>query len=222
MQKDLNISDFFPNQKKNVFEPCKAIRRLLYKLKAVRLVVGDQMELMVDLHTRFSPDEAIWFCREAEDLDLFLVEDPIRSENVTSYRNLRKSVRVPLAAGEQWASKWEFRQAIEEELIDYARIDLCVAGSLTEARKIAGWCETHYIKILPHNPLGPVCTAASLHLNIATNNSGPQELVPPLISCYPMCSNVHLNSKVTKLHYQMSLAWALNLIKKRQRIILEK
>ena len=39
---------------------------------------------------------------------------------------------------------------------DYARIDLCIVGGLTEARKIANWCETHYIKIVPHNPLGPV------------------------------------------------------------------
>ena len=54
---------------------------------------------------------------------------------------------------------------IEEEWIDYARIDLCIAGGFTEARKIAGWSETHYIKLATHNPLGPVSTAACLHLN---------------------------------------------------------
>ena len=60
--------------------------------------------------------------------------------------------RVPLAAGEQFAGKWEFRELIEEELIDYARIDLCIVGGITEARKIAGWCETHYIKLAHAQP----------------------------------------------------------------------
>ncbi|MGC8781321.1 MAG: enolase C-terminal domain-like protein [Anaerolineae bacterium] len=80
-----------------------------------------------------------------------------------------------IAAGEQFSSKWEFRQLIEEEWIDYARIDLCIVGGFTEARKIAGWCETHYIKLATHNPLGPISTAACLHLNLATPNFGVQE-----------------------------------------------
>jgi len=77
--------------------------------------------------------------------------------------------------GEQFSSKWEFRQLIEEEWIDYARIDLCIIGGFTEARKIAGWCETHYIKIALHNPLGPISSAACLQLNLATSNFGVQE-----------------------------------------------
>jgi galactonate dehydratase len=64
---------------------------------------------------------------------------------------------------------------VEEEWIDYARIDLCIAGGLTEAKKIAGWCETHYIKLATHNPLGPVSSAACLHLNLACPNFGVQE-----------------------------------------------
>jgi galactonate dehydratase len=64
---------------------------------------------------------------------------------------------------------------IEEELLDYARIDLCIVGGLTEGRKIANWCETHYIKIVPHNPLGPVSAAACLHLDVATDNFAVQE-----------------------------------------------
>ena len=82
---------------------------------------------------------------------------------------------MPLAAGEQFSSKWEFRQLIEEDWIDYARIDLCIIGGFTEARKIAGWCETHYIKLALHNPLGPISSAACLQLNLATSNFGVQE-----------------------------------------------
>lgn len=166
-----------PEPEGYIFHPRESVRKLLDQLRAVRQLVGNRMELMVDLHTRLSPSDAIWFCREAEPLNLFLVEDPIRSEFVAGYRNIRKHVNLPIAAGEQWASKWEFRQAIEENLIDFARIDICIAGGITEARKIAAMAETHQIQILPHNPLGPVCTAASLHLDLAVDNAGPQEII---------------------------------------------
>lgn len=171
--------------KENLFEPRTAVRQLVAQLEAVRLEIGNEMELMVDLHTRLSPAEAIWFCRQVERLNLFVVEDPIRSESPTSYRHVRQHVNVPLATGEHWCNKWEFRQAIEEELADYIRIDVCLAGGFTETKKIAGWAETHHIQILLHNPLGPVCTAAALHLDLACNNAGPQEVIFPPANMLP-------------------------------------
>ncbi len=136
-------------------------------------------------HPLLDPAEAVWFCRVIEPFGLFVVEDPIRSEYWQGYRMIRQHVNVPLAAGEQWANKWEFRQAIEEDLIDYVRVDLCIAGGLTEAKKIAGAAETHYMKLLLHNPLGPICTAACLHLDIACPNAGPQEVVFPPATMLP-------------------------------------
>lgn len=174
-----------PASQDNRFESREAVARLARQLKAVREAVGDKMELMVDLHARTNPPEAIWFCREVEPLNLFVVEDPIRSEHMAGYRHIRQHVNVPLAAGEQWANKWEFRQAIEEELIDYARIDIGIAGGLTEAKKIATMAETHFIQILPHNPLGPINTAAALHLDLSCNNAGPQEVVFPPATMLP-------------------------------------
>jgi galactonate dehydratase len=93
-----------------------------------------------------------------------------------SFHQLARHVAVPLAAGEQFATKWDFRELIEEDLIQYCRIDLCICGGITEARKVAGWCETHYVSLAPHNPLGPVSTAACLHLDLATSNFAVQEL----------------------------------------------
>jgi galactonate dehydratase len=116
-----------------------------------------------------------------EPYNLFFVEDPLRSENPATLKLIRMRTSVPLAVGEQFASKWAFREAIEQELMDYCRVDLCIAGGLTEARKIAGWCETHYIHLAPHNPLGPVSTAACLHLCLSSPMVGVQELaVPPM------------------------------------------
>ncbi len=168
-----------PNAVEGVFRPAEAMGRTLAQLRAVRETVGDGLELMVDLHTRVSPAEALWFCRECEPLRMFVVEDPIRSEHAAGYRHIRSHTSVPLAAGEQWATKWEFRAAIEEELIDYVRADLCLTGGITEGKKIAAMAETHLVQLLLHNPLGPVCTAASLHLDLACDNAGPQEVLWP-------------------------------------------
>ncbi len=77
--------------------------------------------------------------------------------------------------GEQFASKWDFRELIDHDLMDYARVDLCIAGGLTEGKKIAGWCEGHYIDMAVHNPLGPVATAACVHFNLAVPNFAVQE-----------------------------------------------
>lgn len=158
------------------FEPAAAVRRALGDFAAVREAVGDEVEIIIDLHTRFDPADAIRFCRDVEQYRPFFIEDPIRMENFETFRKLARHVHVPLAAGEQYATKWEFRQQIEEELMDYARIDLCIAGGITESLKIAHWCETHSIMIAPHNPLGPVSTAAGLHLDLACGNFAVQEL----------------------------------------------
>ena len=142
----------------------------------VRQVVGSDVQVCLDVHTRLDTEHTIALCRELEQYKPYFIEDPLRSENAGSYRTLARHVRVPIAAGEQWTGKWAFREVIEEELISYARIDLCNVGGLTEALKITHWCETHYIDIVPHNPLGPVSAAACVALCMASTNVGVQEM----------------------------------------------
>ncbi len=158
-----------------ILEPVPAIRRAVAEFEALRSALGDDVGLCLDAHTRLSPPDAIRLCREVAPYRPFFVEDPIRSESPQAFHLLREHIDVPLAAGEQFASKWEFRELIDHDLIDYARVDLCIAGGLTEAKKIAGWCEGHYIDMAVHNPLGPVSTAACLHYNLAIPNFCVQE-----------------------------------------------
>ncbi len=164
-----------PQQPGRVLEPRPAIKMALQQLEAVRDAVGEDIELCLDVHTRLDLPDAVRLCRESERFRPYFMEDPLRAENAHLYRRLREQTAVPIAAGEQFAGKWEFREVIEEDLIDYCRVDLCIAGGLTEARKIAGWCETHAIKLVTHNPLGPVSSAACLQLNLATSNVAVQE-----------------------------------------------
>lgn len=103
-----------------------------------------------------------------------LVESCLETK-AEGWKFVRQHAGVPIATGELCAGTWELRELIEEDLIDYCRLDVCVAGGITESRKIAGWCETHHIKLATHNPLGPVSSAACLHLNLACSNVGVQE-----------------------------------------------
>ena len=157
------------------FEPGEAVRESIRMFDAVRQALGDTVEICFDIHTRLDPADAIQLCRAVEKYRPFFMEDPIRSENTHSFRYLREHIDVPLAAGEQFSSKWEFRQFIEEDLIDYARVDLCICGGISESKKVANWAETHYIKLATHNPLGPVSSAACLNLNLAVSNVGVME-----------------------------------------------
>ena len=163
----------------DILEPRTVVLTSIKQIQAVREAVGDEIEICFDVHTRLDLPDAVWLCQEVEQFRPFFIEDPLRAENPDSFKTLRPRTTVPLAAGEQFCSKWEFRQLIEEEWIDYARIDLCHAGGLTEAKKIAGWCETHYIKLALHNPMGPISTAACLHLNLCCPNFGVQEQAQP-------------------------------------------
>ena len=114
-------------------EPIESMRLAVEQVSRVREAVGPDVQILLDAHTRLDTAHVVQMCKDLEEFKPFFVEDPIRSENPGSYRNLRNQVRVPLAVGEQWVSKWAFRQVIEEELMDYARIDLCIVGGITEA-----------------------------------------------------------------------------------------
>ena len=160
----------------STLEPVESMKIAVEQMGRVREAVGPDIQIAFDAHTRLDTAHVVQMCKEMEPSKPFFIEDPIRSENQGSYRNLRRQVNLPIAAGEQWASKWPFREVIEEDLIDYARIDLCIVGGLTEALKITHWAETHYIDIVPHNPLGPVSAAACVALCMASSNVGVQEM----------------------------------------------
>ena len=85
-------------------------------------------------------------------------------------RRCARLTDVPFAIGEEFASKWQFLPYIERDIHQFNRIDVCNVGGLTEAMKVAGWSEAHYVDMMPHNPLGPVCTAATVHFAAAVAN----------------------------------------------------
>jgi galactonate dehydratase len=153
-----------------LFEPWDTIGRTADWVTQLRAAVGSGPVLGVEYHHRLSVAEAASFCQRMPAGTLDWLEEPIRDETPEAYEALRKLTPVPFAIGEEFSSKWQFLPYIERGILNYARLDICNVGGFTEAMKVAGWCEAHYIDLMPHNPLGPVCTAASIHLAAAIPN----------------------------------------------------
>ena len=159
----------------SVYDASRALRRSVGTLEAVREAVGPEIDICVDVHQRLSPARAVEYCRAIAAVAPLFVEDPIRPEDPSAYRQLRNRVPVPLASGENLYSKWQFRPLIEEELVDYLRLDLGAAAGFTESRKIAASAETHYQEIVPHCARGPLLELATIHFSFATPNLAVQE-----------------------------------------------
>lgn len=154
----------------HLFEPRESIGLTATRLTELREALGPDPVLGIDYHHRLSVAETASFCQRMPAGTLDFLEEPIRDECPEAYAALRGMTPVPMAIGEEFSSKWAFLPYIERGLTNFARIDICNIGGFTEAMKVAGWAEAHYIDLMPHNPLGPICTAATIHLAAAVPN----------------------------------------------------
>lgn len=153
-----------------VFNPQDGISFAASTLPAARRALGPKVMLGIDIHHRLSMAEAGQLCAKLPADVLDFLEEPIRDETPSAYAALRRMTGIPLAIGEEFTSRRQFQPYVEDGLCDFARIDVCNVGGLTEAMGIAAWCASHGIDMMPHNPLGPICTAASVHMSAVTSN----------------------------------------------------
>ncbi|MEP7356224.1 MAG: mandelate racemase/muconate lactonizing enzyme family protein [Anaerolineales bacterium] len=153
-----------------VYEPRDTIAPTVAMLTQARAEIGTDIALGLDYHHRLSLAETASFCQRLPSGTLDFLEEPIRDESPEAYAALRQLTHVPLAVGEEFSSKWQFAPFLERHLTDYVRVDICNVGGFTEAMKVAGWAEAHYLDLMPHNPLGPISTAANIHLAAAVPN----------------------------------------------------
>ncbi|PLS76836.1 MAG: galactonate dehydratase [Chloroflexi bacterium] len=160
----------------DIWEPRESIGYTAKWLVKVREALGGELTLGIDYHHRLSIAETASFCQRLPTGTLDFLEEPIRDETPEAYAALRRLTQVPFAVGEEFCSKWQFLPYIERHLTDFARLDICNVGGFTEAMKVAGWAEAHYIDLMPHNPLGPICTAATIQFAAAVPNFAWQEV----------------------------------------------
>jgi L-alanine-DL-glutamate epimerase-like enolase superfamily enzyme len=146
-----------PNTTYNTHE---RINQLAADCVFAREGVGKNGDWCIDFHQRFDLVDALRGCDLIQNLAPYFVEDPVRAEAfLEDLPILRRSVKVPLAAGEEWGYRWEFNKLVENHTIDYIRATLPNVGGITEMLKIAALCDTHFVGIIPHFT-GPISTAA--------------------------------------------------------------
>jgi len=160
-----------------VFEPKVYMLRALKMLEAVRAALGDEIELLHDVHERVSPTQALQFAKDVERFKLFFLEDPFAPEDTGWFRILRQQCSTPIAMGELFNSPHEWTPLIAERLIDYIRIHVSQAGGVTPCRKIAAMAEIFGVKTAWHGPgdVSPIGHCANIALDLACWNFGIQE-----------------------------------------------
>ncbi len=141
------------------------VRSTAKRAEALRKALGDEALLMCDAHGRFRPPVAIRQGKALEPYDLTFYEEPVPPDNIQSLKTVREAgLTMDLATGERAFTRWGYRELIENQLVDVIQPDVCHDGGIKETLKIAAMAETYNIALAPHNPNGPVATAASVHV----------------------------------------------------------
>jgi galactonate dehydratase len=147
-------------------------------VKAMREAVGDSIDIMVDCHARPSPRMGMQFAKALEPYGLYFFEEPCWPETIDDIALIQRAVSTPIATGERLVGLHAFRELLEKRAASVIQPDLTHCGGLTEARRIAALADAYRVGIAPHNPQGPVSTAASLEFGFATPS-------------YIICESVH-------------------------------
>jgi mannonate dehydratase len=173
-------TNFKPLHDKPFFEPAYAMRRGIKLLETCRAELGEEVELLHDMHERYTPNEAVNFCKEVEKLKLFFIEDPLSPEDIAYFRQIRQQCATPIAMGELFNSPHEWQPLITERLIDYIRCHVSQVGGFSPARKIAVLAENFGVRTAWHGPgdVSPVGHMAHTTLDITAYNFGIQEYSP--------------------------------------------
>jgi mannonate dehydratase len=169
------------------WDPAKSMLASVQGAERLRAEFGDDIEIFFDAHTMFSPIETVQVANMLAPYRLFFYEDPVRPFNGQSLRLVRQKVDIPLATGEQFSHKWEFQPLIEEELVDYLRIDVAHAGGITEGKKILNAAEIHGQRSALHHASSPINGVVCLHIDCSIQNFGIQEWMefPELQEIFP-------------------------------------
>ena len=144
-------------------------------MRQYRKAVGDEVDLCIEIHRQLAPAEAVVLAKGIEPYRPYFYEDPILPDNFDAMGLVAQQVSIPIATGERLHTIYEFAMLLARGAVQYVRPDVCMCGGLTGAKKIAALAEAHHAGVVPHNPLGPVSTAACLQLAACIPNFALQE-----------------------------------------------
>jgi galactonate dehydratase len=144
-------------------------------VEAVHDAIGPSNELLIEMHGRFSPHEALRIAKMLEPFNPAWIEEPVPPDNLASLAVVSRGTNLPVATGERIHDRAEFRELFELQAAAIIQPDIGHIGGILETRKLAATAETHHVLVAPHNVGGPVLTAANLHLAASTTNFKIQE-----------------------------------------------
>ena len=144
-------------------------------VEAVRDAVGPDVEILVEMHGRFSPYTAIEIAGELEKFQPSWVEEPVPPDNIAALAKATDKINLPVATGERLHNKYEYRELINLQAADILQPDITQTGGFLETKKIAAMGDMCYMTVAPHNVGGPVSTATALHFAACTTNFKIQE-----------------------------------------------
>jgi galactonate dehydratase len=145
----------------------KPIRAAAAAVEAMREAVGEDIDIMVDCHARPSPAMGLKFGQALESYHLYFFEEPCWPESIEGLAMINRALTTPVATGERMTHLAQFRDLFAARGCEICQLDLTHCGGFTEARRIAALAEAHRISLAPHNPQGPVSTAASLEFGFS-------------------------------------------------------
>ncbi len=155
------------------------VKEAAARLQAVREAVGDEVDILLDLHGRLTPQMAVLYGNAFADSNPFFLEEPCQAENPRAMAGVQQKLSTPIATGERLFTRWGFREILEYNAASVLQPDCCHAGGITELPKIASMADVYYAGIAPHNPYGPLSTAACVHVDLAIPNFLIQEMIDP-------------------------------------------
>ena len=164
-------------------------------VRQYREAAGDDVDICIEIHRQLTPAEAIVLAKGIEQYHPMFYEDPTLPDNFDSMALIASKVSVPIATGERIHTIHEFQMLLNRNAVQYIRPDVCMAGGLTHTKKIAALAESQYVGVIPHNPLGPVSTAACLQLAACIPNFTIQE--------YPLGESEPPKSEIVKTPLQV-------------------
>ncbi len=148
----------------------RQLDRVLSQIDAVRMAVGRDVELFIEGHGRFDVRHAVQIAREIAQFNPVWFEEPCPPDNIDALVDIRRSSPVPIAAGERWFGRQGFAPALARQAVDFVQPDVTHAGGLAELMFISNLAATSYVGFAPHNPSGPISTAATLQLGATLPN----------------------------------------------------
>lgn len=159
------------------YDPRAYMRNMIRMLEYARSQLGDEIELLHDIHERLQPIDAVAFAKDVEPIKLFFLEDALAPEDIEWFQHMRTLCSTPLAMGELFNNPREWRYCIENRLIDFIRMHISQMGGITPARNTAIHAQIYGIRTAWHGPAdtSPVGHAANLHLDLWAPNFGIQE-----------------------------------------------